>query len=406
MRRRHRRKRRQQRESAAILVVVMSTTVLGLFVLMVIYGIFSPLALIPIPVDLLLRYRHPELIEAIQTVTTFEYISILVLMFLIGALASVYAAHTTHLAQKELSEAKQVGHYRLKEKIGSGGMGEVWRAEHDLLARPAAVKLICPEVLGETNGGSALALRRFEREVQATAVLHSPHTIGIYDFGTTPDKTFYYVMELLEGLDLATLIEQFGPVSAGRAVYLLKQVCKSLAEAHHTGLVHRDVKPANIYSTRQGLEYDFVKVLDFGLVTGGGIHGHKTLLTLAGTATGTPAFMAPELAMGKENVDARADLYSLGCVAYWLLTGQLLFENSNPVAMAVDHVRTSPTPPSQRTETEVPEPLEQVILSCLEKDPNARPSSALDLYNQLEACNLDSTWNQRQAKEWWQLHGI
>jgi len=388
------------------MVVLMITTVFGLFVLMVAYGIFIPQAMIPIPVNLLLPYRHPELIEAIQKVTTFEDISILVVMLLIGALVSVYGAHTTHLARKQLFEAKQLGHYRLTEKIGNGGMGEVWRAEHDLLARPAAVKLIRPEVLGETNGGSALALRRFEREAQATAVLHSPHTIGIYDFGTTSDKTFYYVMELLEGLDLETLVKRFGPVSPARAVYLLKQVCKSLAEAHHTGMIHRDVKPANVYSTRQGLEFDFVKVLDFGLVKGGSINGHKTLLTLAGTATGTPAFMAPELAMGKENVDARADIYSLGCVAYWLLTGQLVFENSNPVAMAVDHVRTSPTPPSQRTETEVPEALEQVILSCLEKDPDARPSSALDLYNQLEACNLDSTWNQPQAKEWWQLHGI
>jgi len=407
-----------QAESTAIMVVVMSTTVFGLFVLMVVYGIFIPndwgrasllvipLAMIPIPANLLLRYRHPELIEAIQRVTTFEHISILVVMLLIGALVSVYGAHTIHLARKELFEAKRLGHYRLTERIGTGGMGEVWRAEHDLLARPAAVKLIRPEVLGETNGGSAVALRRFEREAQATAMLHSPNTIGIYDFGTTPDKTFYYVMELLEGLDLATLIDRFGPISAGRAVYLLKQVCKSLAEAHHTGLIHRDVKPANIYSTRQGLEYDFVKVLDFGLVKGGGINGQDTLLTLAGTATGTPAFMAPELAMGKENVDARADIYSLGCVAYWLLTGQLLFENSNPVAMAVDHVSTSPTPPSHRTETEVPEALERVILSCLEKEPDARPASALDLYNQLEACNLDSTWNQQQAKDWWQLHGI
>ena len=213
-------------------------------------------------------------------------------------------------------------------------------------------------------------------------------------------------MELLEGVDLATLIDRFGPVSAGRAVYLLKQVCKSLAEAHHTGLIHRDVKPANIYSTRQGLEYDFVKVLDFGLVKGEANNGHDTLLTLAGTATGTPAFMAPELAMGKENVDARADIYSLGCVAYWLLTGQLLFENSNPVAMAVDHVSTSPTPPSQRTETEIPEALERVILSCLEKEPGSCPSSAMDLYDQLEACNLESNWNQQQAKDWWQLHGI
>jgi len=407
-----------QAENEVRMMLVMSSIVFGLFVLMVVYGLFIPndwgrasllvipLALIPIPVDILLRYRHPEVGQALQKVTTFEHISILVVMLLIGGLVAIYGAHTLNLARRELFEAKRLGHYRLTEKIGTGGMGEVWKAEHDLLARPAAVKLIRSEVLGETNGGSPMALRRFEREAQATAVLHSPHTIDIYDFGTTPDKTFYYVMELLEGLDLETLVEQFGPVSPARAVYLLKQVCKSLAEAHHTGLIHRDVKPANVYSTRQGLEYDFIKVLDFGLVKGGGINGDDTLLTLPGTATGTPAFMAPELAMGKENVDARADIYSLGCVAYWLLTGQLLFENSNPVAMAVDHVSTSPTTPSQRTETDVPEALERVILSCLEKEPDARPSSALDLYNRLEACNLDSTWNQQQAKDWWQLHGI
>ncbi len=284
-------------------------------------------------------------------------------------------------------------------------MGEVWRAEHDLLARPAAVKLISPEVLGKTNG-SPVALHRFEREARATAALHSPHTIGIYDFGTTPENTFYYVMEFLEGLNLETLIERFGPISPGRAIYLLKQVCKSLAEAHHAGLTHRDIKPANIYTTRQGLEYDFIKVLDFGLVKGESTNGDHTLLTLPGTANGTPAFMAPELAVGKKDVDARVDIYSLGCVAYWLLTGQLVFENSNRVGMAVDHVSEAPTPPSQRTEIEVPEALDQVILSCLEKDPNARPSSALDLYDRLEACNLDSAWNQKQAKDWWQLQGL
>ncbi len=406
-----------QAESTAIMVLVMSTTAFGLFVLMVVYGIFIPndwgrasllvipLALIPIPANLLLRDRHPEVIEAIRRVTTFEHISILVVMLMIGALVSVYGAHTTHLARQELFEAKQLGHYRLTEKIGTGGMGEVWRAEHDLLARPAAVKLIRSDVLGESHG-PPVALRRFEREARATAVLHSPHTIGIYDFGTTPENTFYYVMELLEGLDLATLIERFGPIPPDRAIYLLKQVCKSLAEAHHTGLIHRDVKPANIYTTRQGLEYDFIKVLDFGLVKGVNTNGDDTLLTLAGTATGTPAFMAPELAMGKESVDARADIYSLGCVAYWLLTGQLVFENSNPVAMAVDHVSKSPTPPSQWTEIEVPEALDRVILSCLEKEPDARPSSALELYDRLEASIVDSAWNQQEAKDWWQLHGI
>ena len=406
-----------QAENELKMMLVMSSAIFGLFVLMVVYGLFIPndwgqasllvipLALIPIPIEILLRYRHPEVEQTLQKVAIFEHISILVVMLLIGVLVAIYGAHTINSARNELFEAKQLGHYRLTEKIGTGGMGEVWRAEHDLLARPAAIKLIRSEVLGKTNG-SSVALRRFEREARATALLHSPHTIGIYDFGTTPENTFYYVMEFLEGLDLETLIERFGPISPGRTIYLLKQVCKSLAEAHHTGLIHRDVKPANIYTTRQGLEYDFIKVLDFGLVKGGKTNGDDTLLTLAGTATGTPAFMAPELAMGKENVDGRVDIYSLGCVAYWLLTGQLVFENSNPVAMAVDHVSKSPTPPSQWTEIEVPEALERVILSCLEKDPNARPSSALDLYERLEACNLDSAWNQQHAKDWWQLHGI
>ncbi|MDA2935446.1 serine/threonine protein kinase [Acidobacteria bacterium AH-259-D05] len=407
-----------QAENEVKMMLVMTAIVFCLFVLMVVYGLFIPnnwgqasllvipLAMIPIPVNILLRYRHPEVEQLIQKVATFEHISMLVVMLLIGALVAIYGAHTTHSARTELFEAKQLGHYRLTEKIGTGGMGEVWRAEHDLLARPAAVKLIRPEVLGENNGGSAVALRRFEREARATAILHSPHTIDIYDFGTTPNKTFYYVMELLEGLDLETLIDRFGPVSPGRAIYLLKQVCKSLAEAHHTGLIHRDVKPANVYTTRQGLEYDFIKVLDFGLVKGGGANSGDTRLTMAGTTTGTPAYMAPELAVGKENVDARADIYSLGCVAYWLLTGQLVFENSNPVAMVVDHVNKPPSPPSQRTEIEIPDALERVILSCLEKEPDARPSSALDLYDRLEACNLDSAWNQQHAKDWWQLHGI
>ncbi len=406
-----------QAENEVNMMLVMSSGVFGFFVLMIVYGLFIPndwgqasllvipLALIPIPVEILLRYRHPEVEQALQKVATFEYISILVVMLSIGVLVAIYGANTLNSARKELFEARKFGHYRLTEKIGTGGMGEVWRAEHDLLARPAAVKLISPEVLGKTNG-SQVALHRFEREARATAALHSPHTIGIYDFGTTPENTFYYVMEFLEGLNLETLIERFGPISPGRAIYLLKQVCKSLAEAHHTGLIHRDVKPANIYTTRQGLEYDFIKVLDFGLVKGESTNGDHTLLTLPGTANGTPAFMAPELAVGKKDVDARVDIYSLGCVAYWLVTGQLVFENSNRVAMAVDHVREPPTPPSQRTEIEVPEALDQVILSCLEKDPNARPSSALDLYDRLEACNMDSAWNQKQAKDWWQLQGI
>ena len=407
-----------QAENEVRMILVMNAAVFCLFVLMVVYGLFIPnswrrtsslvipLAMIPIPVNILLRYRHPGVEQTIQKIATFEHISMLVVMLFIGALVATYGAHTTHTVRQELFEAKQLGHYRLTEKIGTGGMGEVWRAEHDLLARPAAIKLIRPEALGEKNGGSVVALRRFEREARATAILHSPHTIDIYDFGTTPDETFYYVMELLEGLDLETLIDRFGPVSPGRAVYLLKQACKSLAEAHQTGLIHRDIKPANIYTTRQGLEYDFIKVLDFGLVKRGGVNSGDTRLTMPGTTTGTPAYLAPELAVGEENVDARADIYSLGCVAYWLLTGQAVFENSSPVAMVVDHVSKPPRPPSERTEIEVPAGLERVILSCLEKDPDARPSNALDLYDRLEACNLDPAWSQQRAKDWWQLHGI
>ena len=202
-------------------------------------------------------------------------------------------------------------------------MGEIWRARHRMLARPVAVKLIRPELLGvKTPVEAASLVARFQREAEATAALHSSHTIALHDFGVTPEGTFYYVMELLEGLDLETLVRRFGPVPPERAIHLLIQACDSLAEAHAAGLVHRDVKPANMLTCHFGLKWDFVKVLDFGLVKTAWSLGDDDRLTSEGTITGTPAYMAPEAVLGAQAIDARVDLYGLGCVAYWLLTGE------------------------------------------------------------------------------------
>lgn len=304
-----------------------------------------------------------------------------------------------------LMKAREVGSYRLVERLGTGGMGEVWRAEHRLLARPAAVKLVRGDVLGSDPATRRMALRRFEREARATAALGSTHTIQLYDFGTTEEGAFYYVMELLDGLSLDALVERFGPQPAGRVVHLLLQVCHSLGEAHARGMIHRDVKPANIYACRLGPDRDFVKVLDFGLVKGVAEEGpDATELTAAGMAAGTPAFMAPEMATGREAVDGRADLYGLGCVAYWLLTGQRVFEGDSPLAVLLDHVRTPPDPPSSRTEIGVPGQLEAIVLSCLEKDPADRPRSAENLADRLRRTGLAEEWGEEEARQWWGLH--
>jgi tRNA A-37 threonylcarbamoyl transferase component Bud32 len=253
---------------------------------------------------------------------------------------AIFGSRVVYKLTRDLSKARQMGSYQLLEKIGAGGMGEVWKAKHQMLVRPAAIKFIRPEALGADNAASRTALRRFEREAQATSGLASPHSIDLYDFGVTDDGTFYFVMELLEGVDLKKLIEQFGPMPAERAVHILRQACHSLADAHSQGIVHRDIKPGNIFVARSGLEYDFVKVLDFGLVK----HLYATEtdtahLTIEGVASGTPGFMAPEIASDHRRVDARADLYALGCVAYWILTGKLVFEGESAMAILVRHVK-------------------------------------------------------------------
>jgi eukaryotic-like serine/threonine-protein kinase len=318
-----------------------------------------------------------------------------------GVVVSTIVSHVVYGLARSVDAARRLGSYELTEKLGSGGMGEVWRAQHRLLARPAAVKLIRPEAVGETN-----ALKRFECEAQATAALHSPHTIHLYDFGISAEGTFYYVMELLDGLDIEHLVTRYGPQPAERVIHILRQVCHSLDEAHHRGLIHRDIKPANIYLCRYGREYDFVKVLDFGLVKAQ--HEDKTssgvTLTREGTIAGTPAYVAPEVALGEATIDGRADLYALGCVGYWLLTGQLVFEAETSLKMVLKHVHEAPEAPSTRAEVDVPAALDHILLDCLAKDARARPANARDLADRLGAITLAEPWSRERAARWWEQH--
>jgi hypothetical protein len=306
----------------------------------------------------------------------------------------------------DVVRARRMGSYELESPLGRGGMGEVWRARHRLLARPAAIKLIRPEFLGGDGEREGHVLRqRFEREARSTAALRSPHTIELFDYGVADDGTFFYVMELLEGLDAHALVTRHGPVPWPRAVYLLRQVCHSLAEAHEAGLVHRDIKPANVFICRYGRDLDFVKVLDLGLVKGApGMPGEEELLTVQGDVSGTPAFMAPEQAMGKSDSDARADLYSVGCLAYWLLTGELVFTGETALEILVHHAKTPPVPPSRRTELPIPGALEELVLSCLEKEPGRRPQSAALVSDRLGASEAGDRWTQEHARRWWEAH--
>ncbi len=320
--------------------------------------------------------------------------------FLLAGVAAVISSVVTRLGQ-QVSRAREMGSYQIGALIKRGGMGEIYRATHRMLARPAAIKLIRPEMLaanGEDSGD--LALKRFRREAEAAANLRSPHTVELFDFGVTEDGTLYFVMELLDGMDLESLVRQHGPMPSARVVHVLQQACESLAEAHSQGLVHRDIKPANIHLGRVGVRSDFVKVLDFGLVKS--IKTEETgesLATAVGRTPGTPAYMAPEMAVG-EQTDARADIYALGCVGYFLLTGKLVFEAENTFQMIAKHLRNHPVPPSVRAGIDVPRGLEEIILSCLAKNPDERPSSALDMLDSLSNLRIPS-WPEKQAADWW-----
>ncbi len=321
------------------------------------------------------------------------------------ALMAVVPATVIRGLGKRVSRERELGSYRVGERIGHGGMGNVYQATHRLLARPAAIKLIRPEALGaEGPDRAGVVIERFRREARAAANLRSPHTIELYDFGTTEDGTFYYVMELLNGLDLRELVGRFGPLGAPRTVHLLKQICLSLAEAHDCGLVHRDIKPSNLVACRMGVAVDYMKVLDFGLVKSSNDEDSAGRdLTSPDVTTGTPAFMAPEIAVGDRPVDHRADLYALGCVAFWMLTGRDVFEGATSIAVLTQHVRDEPPLPSSLSETGIPAELDRLVLDCLAKDPAERPASAMDLLARLNALPVEP-WGTEVARDWWQLH--
>jgi serine/threonine protein kinase len=325
--------------------------------------------------------------------------------YLCAAIAVVPARLIRRLGQ-DLKRAREIGAYRLGALLGEGGMGQVFRATHQLLARPAAVKLIRPEsITGVSSETARVAMERFRREAAAAAALSSPHTIALYDFGPTGDGSFFYAMELLEGLSLEDIVRKFGPVPPERMAYFLRQGCLSLAEAHQRRLVHRDIKPSNLFACRVGVEVDFVKVLDFGLVkettaeTPGSVK-----LTAADALTGTPAFMAPELALGDPDVDHRVDLYALGCVGYWLLTGDLPFYATNTVQMLFKQANEAPPKPSLKARFPVPPAVDELILACLAKAPNDRPRDAMSLVAMLDALTFETPWTPERAAEWWDVH--
>jgi serine/threonine protein kinase len=320
--------------------------------------------------------------------------------YLLLGVAVVISHVVTGLGQ-QVAKAREMGSYQLGELLGRGGMGEVYRATHRMLARPAAIKLIRPEMLGGSDPAAAqLAVTRFRREAQTAANLRSPHTVELFDFGVTDDQTLYFVMELLEGLNLESLVRRHGVLPAGRVVHILRQVCASLEEAHVGGLVHRDIKPANIHVGRVGLVYDFVKVLDFGLVKPiKDASLEHSLVTQGGLVIGTPGYMAPETALSAV-VDGRADLYSVGCVAYYLLTGRQVFEGDTMMQVFAQHLQAEPTPPSQRGASSVPHELEQLVLNCLAKKPEDRPQSAAELDRRLAEIDVER-WTDVHARQWW-----
>jgi serine/threonine-protein kinase len=295
----------------------------------------------------------------------------------------------------QVREARRLGQYVLEQKLGEGGMGEVYRARHGMMRRPSAIKLLRADRTGELN------LRRFEREVQLTARLTHPNTITIFDYGRTADGVFYYAMELLDGATLERIVALDGPQEAGRVVRILTMACGALSEAHSIGLIHRDIKPANLMLCAQGGEHDVVKMLDFGLVKELEVD-EDVKLTGASAITGTPQYMAPESIRAPDSVDARTDIYSLGAVAYYLLAGVDVFDGKSVVEVIGQHLHQAPVPPSARG-VQIPAELEATILACLSKDPKNRPQSAAELRQKIEACGV-KPWESERAGAWWREH--
>ncbi|HVS36203.1 MAG TPA: serine/threonine-protein kinase [Gemmataceae bacterium] len=377
--------------------------ILRSFLLIVLYGVFIPntgrrcaavvAVLAAVPLGLLIV---DGLVEGTAAPYLWSALPEAVILIGTAATIAVFGSHKIREMQQKAHEAQRLGQYRLKRVVGFGGMGAVYLAEHVMLRRPCAVKLIRPDQAGDPR-----TLLRFEREVRATATLTHPNTVEIFDYGHAEDGTFYYVMEYLPGMNLEELVEQHGPMPPERAVHLLRQVCQALREAHGIGLIHRDVKPSNIFACERGKVYDVAKLLDFGLVKGFGLEGDDGRLTRDGALTGSPAFVSPEQAKGRAQLDARSDIYNVGAVAYFLLTGQLLFDRSSALEMLHAHAYEPPTPIPQFQQTAAAD-LQGVVLRCLEKDPDRRYPDAASLDRALAACACAGQWTPERAEDWWQ----
>ena len=373
----------------------------ALFIL--IYGIFMPndwkraaailfpAACVPYITLFVLRVQSQAVDSALDT----DKFGTPVPIPFVAALTAVLGAHIIHSVRREAFKANQLGQYVLSKKLGEGGMGEVHQAEHQLLKRPCAVKLIKPG-----KAADAMALARFEREVQATARLTHCNTIEIFDYGHGDDGTFYYVMELLPGLSLEELVKYHGPLPPERVTHFLRQTCGALREAHAKGLIHRDIKPANIFSAERGGVYDVAKVLDFGLVKEQFPQETDAKLTQPGAFSGSPLYMCPEQTRAYDKLDARSDIYSLGATAYHLVTGSPPFMGDSPLEVIVAHSRDTAESPS-KLNPDVPTDLERVIMKCLEKRPEDRFQDAENLDKALADCESAGKWTEERAKAWW-----
>ena len=354
----------------------------------------TTLAALPVPITAYyIAARHPG-----EKLAGYPWAPLVAALFVAmwcvtGIATAALAARIVYGLRERVRAATELGQYTLEEKIGEGGMGTVYRARHALLRRPTAIKLL------STERGEQLQIQRFEREVQLTASLAHPNTIAIYDFGHTPDGVFYYAMEFIEGITLEDLVRHAGPQPAARVAHILSQVCAALVEAHHVGLVHRDIKPANVMLSLRGCVADQVKVLDFGLVKE--LHSEAVGTTAQNTILGTPLYMAPESITAPALVSARTDLYALGAVGYHLLTGRPVFEGETIVDVCSKHLLAEPVPPSRNGALDVPAGLEQLIMACLSKAPDARPPSAASLRDAISELGLTTRWTPVDAERWW-----
>ena len=399
---------RRGSEFAPVILVFVKDGVIQLMALMMIYGTLIPnrpataawtiaaMFVGPIAAEALLRL-HPDVAPIVAQLGAAERWGSNILFLTMGAALAAYDAIVVNGLRVELHEARKFGQYRLIRKLGEGGMGEVFLAEHTLLKRPCALK----HIKGSADS-DPLVLARFEREVQSAARLAHPNSIEIFDYGHTVDGTFYYVMEYLHGMNLAELLRECGQLPPGRVVYLFRQVCAALAEAHGLGMVHRDLKPANVFVAVRGGESDVAKVLDFGLVKLTGDPGIAALTTDM-MISGTALFMAPEQAMGERTLDARADLYALGAGMYFALTGRPPFEGARPFAVMMAHARDPVTPP-RAVRPDVPADLERVVLRCLAKRPEDRYPSSKALGEALGDCASAGEWGPNRAEAWWEVY--